>query len=467
MAQFEKFLSETMPKIRRLSVLAEDSTLVDDTFYQMYDVKRGLRDINGTGVLAGLTDISDIVAFEELPDGSGKFKHDENGKRIPAPGHLRYRGIEIEDIVKGFITDNRFGFEEVAYLLLFGALPSVRELEDFRQILNGFRSLPVSFVRDVIMKAPSQDMMNGLSRSVLYLYSYDDNPDDISIPNVLRQCLQLISQFPLLSVYSYQVHEYYHRPSSLIIHKPAHELSTAENILMMMRDDGKYSDIEARVLDLMLVLHAEHGGGNNSTFSTHVLTSSGTDTYSVMAASLGSLKGPRHGGANIKVAQMMDDMKLHLKERSDAAIKKYLVDILDKKAFDKQGLIYGMGHAVYTVSDPRAQIIRNYVEKLAIAKHMESEYELYARVEKLAPEVIADKRSIYKGVCPNIDFYSGLVYTMLGIPPEMFTPMFAAARIVGWSAHRIEELVNKGKIIRPNYKCVSKRSEYVELKKRK
>lgn len=466
MAHFEKFVTETMPKIHRLSVLAEDSTLVDEAFYGKYDVKRGLRDINGTGVLAGLTDISDIVAFEELPDGSGKFKHDENGKRIPAPGHLRYRGIEIEDIVNGFITDNRFGFEEAAYLLLFGALPTKHELDDFKQIISGFRVLPVSFVRDVIMKAPSQDMMNGLSRSVLYLYSYDDNPDDITIPNVLRQCLQLIAQFPMLSVYSYQVHEYYHRRNSLIIHKPAQELSTAENILMMMRDDGKYSEIEARVLDLMLVLHAEHGGGNNSTFATHVLSSSGTDTYSVMAASLGSLKGPRHGGANIKVARMMENMKLHIKEPSDDSIRKYLNDILDKKAFDNQGLIYGMGHAVYTVSDPRALIIRKYVEKLAIEKNMESEYDLYSRVERLAPEVIAEKRSIYKGVCPNIDFYSGLVYTMLGIPPEMFTPMFATARIVGWSAHRIEELVNKGKIIRPNYKCVSKRAEYVELKDR-
>ncbi len=466
MAQFEKFVTETMPKIRRLSTLAEDSTLIDDTFYHMYDVKRGLRDVNGTGVLAGLTDISDIVAFEELPDGSGNFKHDADGKRIPAPGHLRYRGIEIEDIVEGFASEGRFGFEEVAYLLLFGALPTRKELSGFTEILNGFRILPVSFVRDVIMKAPSHDMMNGLARSVLYLYSYDENPDDISIPNVLRQCLQLIAQFPMLSVYSRQVHEYYHGLNSLIIHKPDSKLSTAENILMMMRDDGEYTATEARVLDLMLVLHAEHGGGNNSTFATHVLSSSGTDTYSVIAASLGSLKGPRHGGANIKVTRMMEDMKLHIKDRSDASVKKYLSDILDKKAFDKQGLVYGIGHAVYSVSDPRAIAIRKYVEKLAQEKHMEDEYELYSRVEKLAPEIISDKRSMYKGVSANIDFYSGLVYTMLGIPPEMFTPMFATARIVGWSAHRIEELVNKGKIIRPNYKCVSKRCPYVKLKDR-
>ncbi len=464
MAQFETFVTEIMPKIRKLSMLAGESTLIDDTFYQMYDVKRGLRDINGTGVLAGLTDISDIVAFEENPDGT--FKHADDGKRIPAEGRLRYRGIEIEDIVNGFISEGRFGFEEVTYLLLFGVLPSAKELAAFKEILQGFRMLPVSFVRDVIMKAPSIDMMNGLARSVLYLYSYDDNPDDISLPNVLRQCLQLIAQFPMLSVYSYQVHKYYHDLNSLIIHKPAHDLSTAENILMMMRDDGKYSEIEARVLDLMLVLHAEHGGGNNSTFATHVLSSSGTDTYSVMAASLGSLKGPRHGGANIKVTRMMEDMKLHIKDRSDASIRKYLSDILDKKAFDKLGLIYGMGHAVYTVSDPRALLVRKYVEKLATEKHMESEYELYSRVEKLAPEIIAEKRSIYKGVSANIDFYSGLVYTMLGIPPEMFTPAFATARIVGWSAHRIEELVNKGKIIRPNYKCVSQKVKYVPINKR-
>ena len=465
MAQFENFVADIMPKIRKLSMLAADSTLIDDTFYQMYDVKRGLRDINGAGVLAGLTDISDIVAFEENEDGT--FKHDESGRRIPADGHLRYRGIEIDDIVDGFTRDGRFGFEETAYLLLFGALPSEKELRGFKEILSGFRVLPGSFVRDVIMKAAAQDMMNGLSRSVLYLYSYDNNADDISLPNVLRQCLQLIAQFPMLSAYSYKVHEYYHDLNSLVIHKPDPALSTAQNILMMMRDDGKYTDFEARVLDLMLVLHAEHGGGNNSTFATHVLTSSGTDTYSVMAAALGSLKGPRHGGANIKVAQMMCDLKLHIKNRSDGAIRKYLSDILDKNAFDKQGLIYGMGHAVYTVSDPRARIIRGYVEKLACEKHMEDEYDLYSRVEKLAPEIIAEKRKIYKGVSANIDFYSGLVYTMLDIPPEMFTPAFATARIVGWAAHRIEELVNKCKIIRPNYKCVSKKTAYTPIGKRK
>ena len=464
MAIFEKFLTETMPKIKRLSELAAESTLIDDTFYNKYDVKRGLRDLNGKGVLAGLTDISDIVGFEENPNGS--FKHTPDGKRIPADGKLRYRGIDIGEIVNGFTKEQRFGFEEVAYLLLFGSLPTKKELTGFNEILGGFRMLPHSFVRDVIMKSPSKDMMNGLARSVLFLYSYDDNPDDITLPNVLRQCLQLIAQFPILSVYSYLVNEYSHGLTSLIIHRPDRTLSTAENILMMMRDDGKFTETEARVLDVMLVLHAEHGGGNNSTFSTHVLTSSGTDTYSVMAAALGSLKGPRHGGANVKVMRMMEDMKSRIKDHSDESIRQYLADLLDNKAFDRQGLIYGMGHAVYTISDPRTQVVRSFVERLAAEKNMSEEFELYSRVEKLAPEIIADKRKIYKGVSANVDFYSGLVYTMLNIPPEMFTPAFATARIVGWSAHRIEELVNKGKIIRPNYKCVSQRTNYIDLNNR-
>lgn len=455
--EFNEFLKEVMPKIERLGEMARESTVIDNTFYYRYDVKRGLRDQQGKGVLAGLTDISEVV---------GKTK-DAEGNSVPCNGTLRYRGIDIKDIVRGFVSENRFGFEETAYLLLFGSLPSKKELGEFNELLCGFRSLPVSFVRDVIMKAPSVDMMNGLSRSVLTLYSYDDNADDISIPNVLRQCLQLIAQFPLVSVYSYQAYKYYHEEGGLVINTCKKDLSTAQNMLRLLRPDGKYTELEAKILDMMLVLHAEHGGGNNSTFATHVLTSSGTDTYSVMAASLGSLKGPRHGGANIKVARMMDDLKMSVKDnRSDGAIRKYLSDVLDKKAFDKQGLIYGMGHAVYTVSDPRAEILRRSVEKLAKEKGMDDEYELYSRVERLAPEVIAEKRTIYKGVSANVDFFSGLVYTMLEIPPEMFTPAFATARIVGWSAHRIEELVNKGKIIRPNYKCVSTASEYVPLNKR-
>lgn len=463
--KYEDLIQSTMPKITKLSVLAKESTVIDGTFYQQFDVKRGLRDNNGTGVLAGLTDISDVVAFEE--DDNGGFKHDSEGNRIPCDGHLRYRGIEIDDIVKGFTSEHRFGFEETTYLLLFGVMPNQKQLSDFTDILTGFRSLPESFVRDIIMKAPSQDMMNGIARSVLMLYSYDDRADDITTPNVLRQCLQLISEFPLLSVYTYQVYKYYHDMNSLIIHKPQRGLSTAESILAMMRPDENFSDFEARVLDIMLVLHAEHGGGNNSTFATHVLTSSGTDTYSVVAASLGSLKGPRHGGANIKVFRMMEDMEKHIRNHSDGEISDYLAKLLDGKAFDNAGLIYGMGHAVYSLSDPRARIIKRYVERLAGETHMENKYELYSKVEKLAPQIIADKRKIYKGVSANIDFFSGLVYNMLGIPPEMFTPLFATSRIAGWSAHRIEELVNKGKIIRPNYKCIATRKDYVPLVKRK
>lgn len=465
MAEFEQFLSDVMPKIKKLSVLAGDSTIINDAFYQVYDVKRGLRDVNGTGILAGLTDISDVVSFEL--DEDGRFKHDEEGKRIPCDGRLYYRGIEINDLVQGFVDDKRFGFEETAYLLLFGSLPNKKQLTTFNDILCGLRSLPASFVRDVIMKAPSQDMMNGLARSVLTLYSYDDRADDITLPNVLRQCLQLIAEIPLISVYSYQTYKYYHDMNSLIIHKPHTELSTAENMLAMMRSDESYTETEARVLDLMLVLHAEHGGGNNSTFTTHVLSSSGTDTYSVVAGSLGSLKGPRHGGANVKVFRMMEDLKKNLKTRSDSEIREYLFKILDKKAFDQSGLIYGMGHAVYSLSDPRAVIIKGFVEKLAKEKGQEEDFDLYSRVEKLAPEVIAEKRAIFKGVSANVDFYSGLANSMLGIPCEMFTPIFAASRMVGWSAHRIEELVNKGKIIRPSYKCISRPKQYTALGNRK
>lgn len=461
MTDYEVFLNEVMPKIEKLSKIAHDSTVIDNSFYYKFDVKRGLRDINGEGVLAGLTDISDIVAFET--DKHGEYVRDKDGHRIPCDGILRYRGHDIKDLVKGFIGEKRFGFEEITYLLLFGNLPTAKELNKFNKILAGFRTLPVSFVRDIIMKAPSQDMMNGLARSVLALYSYDDNPDDITISNVLRQCLQLTAQLSLISVYSYQAYKYYHDSGSLIIHNGDPSLSTAQNMLHLLRPDSKYTELEAQVLDLMLVLHAEHGGGNNSTFTTHVVSSSGSDTYSTVAAALGSLKGPRHGGANIKVVKMFENMKENLKDRSDGSVADYLRKLLNKEAFDKSGLIYGMGHAVYSLSDPRATIMKAFVERLANAKNLHEDYELYSKIERLAPEIIGEKRTVYKGVAANVDFYSGFVNSMLGIPMELFTPIFAVSRMAGWSAHRIEELSNKGKIIRPNYKGISEVKDYVKL----
>lgn len=464
MTDFEMLLAEVMPKIEKLSVLAEENSVIDNSFYYKFDVKRGLRDLSGAGVLAGLTEISDIQAFERDAEGHDIIGAD--GKKIPCKGVLRYRGIDIKDIVRGCVADNRYGYEEVVYLLLFGELPTEKRLKSFKKILGGFRTLPVSFVRDVTMKAPSTDMMNGLARSVLTMYSYDDNPDDISISNVLRQCLQLISQMPIMAVYSYRVFKYYHEYNSLIIHKPHPELSTAEAMLALMRDDESFTELEARVLDMMLILHAEHGGGNNSTFTTHVVSSSGTDTYSAVAASLGSLKGPRHGGANIKVVKMFEDMKENLRSRSDGDVCDYLNKLLDKEAFDRSGLIYGMGHAVYSLSDPRADIMRAYVERLAEEKNRHEDYELYAKIERLAPEVIGARRAIYKGVAANVDFYSGFVNSMLGIPLELFTPIFAVSRMAGWAAHRIEELSNKGKIIRPSYRSVSPVRDYVPLEKR-
>lgn len=447
-----KLNHEDKEQISSLAKLAYKSTVIDSKYYEKYDVKRGLRDINGAGVLAGLTEISDIISFRE-----------ENGAKVPTEGELYYRGIDIKKIVKGFVSEKRFGFEETVYLLLFGELPDKNKLEEFKQLLVRLRAIPKSFVRDIIMKAPSDDMMNSLARSVLALYPYDHKADDITIPNVLRQCLQLIAQFPSIAVYSYQVNEYYNNNNSLIIHQSDDKLSTAENILHLLRPDSRYSELEAELLDICLVLHAEHGGGNNSTFTTHVVSSSGADTYSVVAASLGSLKGPRHGGANIKVVKMFEDIKANVPDGDEGKMKDYLAKILDKEAFDKSGLIYGMGHAVYSLSDPRADILKYYVKLLAEEKHLDKEYEFYEKIERLAPEVISDRRKIYKGVCPNIDFYSGFVYNMLGLPLGLFTPMFAVSRIAGWSAHRIEELSNKGKIIRPGYCGVCGRREYVSL----
>lgn len=448
--------SEITPDILALSKYVTSANQIDLELYTKLDVKRGLRDINGKGVLAGLTEISEVQSKEEI-----------NGESVPCEGRLFYRGINVQDIVKGFIVEKRFGYEETAYLLLFGKLPNQEELRDFKNLLATYRTLPTSFVRDIIMKAPSQDMMNTLARSVLTLYSYDDRADDISIPNVLRQSLQLISLFPMLSVYGYQAYRHYHDGQSLFIHSPKPELSTAENILHILRPDSTYTELEAKLLDLALVLHMEHGGGNNSSFTTHVVTSSATDTYSVIAASLGSLKGPRHGGANIKVVKMIEDMKQHVKDwNDDEEVKTYLRALLNKEAFDHAGLIYGMGHAVYSLSDPRANIFKSFVEQLATAKNRVDEFKLYSMVEHLAPVVIGEERRIYKGVSANVDFYSGFVYSMLDLPTELFTPIFAIARIVGWSAHRLEELTNNGKIIRPAYQSVSDRKPYTPLDQR-
>lgn len=443
--------SEITPEVEALSKLCTGSDRIPEELFLKYQVNRGLRDLDGNGVLTGLTEISEIQS-----------KLVRDGKAIPCEGKLYYRGVNIEDIVDGFVKEKRFGFEEVSYLLLFGNLPTKEQQGEFSDLLAHYRNLPTSFVRDIIMKAPSKDMMNTLARSVLTLYSYDERADDISIPNVLRQCLQLIALFPCLSVYGYQAYNHYIGGNSLFIHTPDPSLSTAENILHLLRADGSYTELEAHILDLALVLHAEHGGGNNSTFTTHVVSSSGTDTYSTIAASLGSLKGPKHGGANIKVVQMFEDMKKVLHDWHDEEeVSAYLLALLRRDAFDHSGLIYGMGHAVYSLSDPRANIFQAFVKSLSQEKGLDEEFALYSLVARLAPEVIGRERKIYKGVSANIDFYSGFVYSMLNLPLELYTPIFAVARISGWSAHRIEELINAGKIIRPAYMNVQPRVAYV------
>ena len=442
--------SEITPEIQKLASYCVQNGTIDPTLYTKYDVKRGLRDLNGNGVLTGLTGISEIRSSKIV-----------DGKSVPAEGQLFYRGYNIEDLVRSMPADHSFGFEMTAYLLLFGELPTKEQLRLFIDQLSFYRTLPTGFVRDIIMKAPSNDMMNTLARSVLTMYSYDETPDDVSIPNVLRQCIQLIAIFPLLSVYGYQAYRHYNDGRSLYIHQPKPELTTAENILRILRSDKKFTPLEAKVLDIALMLHAEHGGGNNSTFTTHVVTSSGTDTYSAIAAALGSLKGPKHGGANIKVVRMFEDMKQVVKDWADEdEIRDYLTRLLDKEAFDKAGLIYGMGHAVYSISDPRAKIMESFAAGLSSEKGREDEYGLYMRVARLAPEVIGEKRRIYKGVSANVDFYSGFIYSMLDLPIELYTPIFACARIAGWSAHRIEELINAGKIIRPAYKAIQPEREF-------
>ena len=435
--------------------LCRNADQLDPALFDKYEVQRGLRDKNGNGVVTGLTNISKIEAFQTI-----------DGVKTPCEGKLWYRGYDCIELVNGF-RKKRFGFEEVTYLLLFGDLPNEQQLTDFRDILTANRTLPTNFTRDVIMKAPSSDIMNSLTRSVLTLASYDKACNDTSIENVLRQCLGLISLFPILTVYGYHAYNHYQNDESMYIHRPSKKLSTAENLLMMLRPDKKFTELEARVLDIALVLHMEHGGGNNSTFTTRVVTSSGSDTYSVIAAALSSLKGPKHGGANIKVVEMMKDIEQNVSDWADEdAIRAYLKKILNKEAFDGKGLIYGMGHAVYSLSDPRAQVFKGFVEQLAAAKGREKDFALYSMIERIAPQVISEKARIYKGVSANVDFYSGFVYSMLEIPLEMYTPIFAIARIAGWSAHRLEELINMDKIIRPAYKSVMEERHYIDMDNR-
>lgn len=440
-------------EMERLASICKENGKIDSGFYSKYDVKQGLRDVNGKGVLTGLTNISEIFARAIV-----------DGKEVPCDGRLFYRGYEVKDIIHGFSKDKRFGFEEVTYLLLFGELPTSQQLKTFNDILAEMRQLPNNFVRDIIMKATSPDMMNILSRGVLTLYYYDQNVGNGSIENVLRQCLELIAKFPLLAVYGYQTYRHKQQGDSFFIHHPEKNFSTAENILHLLRKDSQFTELEARVLDIALVLHAEHGGGNNSTFTTRVVTSSGSDTYSVISAALSSLKGSKHGGANIKVVEMFDDLKKNVRDWEDEdEISRYLNDLLDGKAFDGAKLIYGMGHAIYSESDPRAKAFRSFVGPLAEEKGRQEEYRLYEKVEKLAPDIIQSRRKIFKGVCPNVDFFSGFVYDMLGLPRELYTPLFAIARISGWSAHRLEELISGSRIIRPAYESVAPRREYVPI----
>lgn len=435
--------AEIIEYIASKEIMCQNNDTIDSRLYEEYGVKKGLRDKNGNGVIAGLTNISKIVSSKT-----------EDGQKIPCDGELWYRGYRVEELLNR-LGENELGYEKIAYLLLMGELPDESELCKFRNLIGVFRSLPSNFTRDVIMKAPSKDIMNSMTRSILTLASYDEHIADTSVSNSLRQCIQLISEFPLLAVYGYHAYNYSDNMDSMFIHRPDPSLSTAENFLMMLRPDKKYTQTEAKVLDTALILHMEHGGGNNSTFTTRVITSSGSDTYSTMAAAMSSLKGPKHGGANIKVMEMMADIKKHISDCSDKdEVAAYLTKIINKEAFDRKGLVYGMGHAVYSLSDPRERVFKGYVEKLALEKGREKDLELYRNIEELAPEIIAQHRRIYKGVSPNVDFYSGFVYDMLGIPQELYTAMFAIARIVGWSAHRIEELICTDKIIRPAYMSV-------------
>ncbi len=455
----QKIIERYNNNIHQVDTLTEQASPryeIDQSLYTKYEVKRGLRDLDGKGVRAGLTTISKITASKTV-----------DGVTVPDEGHLYYRGIAIEDLVNGFIEHDRFGFEEIVYLLVMGKLPTEKEYNDFHELLADFQELPHHFISGTIMRMPSDSIMNTIAKCVLSLHSYDPKPDSTEISNVMRQSLQLIAQFPSLAVYGYQSAMYFRQGKSMFIQKPDPKLTIAENILHMMRPDGKYTRLEARLLDLCLVLHAEHGGGNNSSFTVHVVSSSGTDTYATIAAALGSLKGPKHGGANIKVVEMFDDIKAHCPDWKDEdALRAYLQAMLKGEAFDKSGLIYGMGHAVYSESDPRAVILKQFVKQLSVEKGREKEFALYETIERLAKETISANRKIYKGVCANVDFYSGFVYRMLGIPEELFTPMFAIARIAGWSAHRLEELINCKKIIRPAYLSVSDSQPYLPIEER-
>lgn len=441
-------------KLAKYAKMCSKNDAIDPELYEIFDVKRGLRDKRGKGVLTGLTEVAEVKSYTI-----------DDNEIVPCPGKLYYRGYDVEDLVHGFISENRFGYEETAYLLIFGDLPKKKDLAEFTEILDSFRELPKSFVKDVVMKAPSSDMMNTISKSILTLYSYDKSADDTSVENVLRQCLRLLAEMPMLAVYGYHAYQHYKKDESLIIHKPKHGLSAAEQFLHLLRDDSQYTELEAKTLDLCMVLHADHGGGNNSTFTTRVVTSSGTDTYSTISAALASLKGPKHGGANLKVMGMMEDIKKHVKHWDDEnEVSAYLQKILDKKAYDNAGLIYGIGHAVYTISDPREVLLKTFVEKLSEAKGQDEEFTLYQTVEKCAPDLIAGKRKMYREtLSANVDFYSGFVYKMLDIPEELYTPLFAIARMAGWSAHRLEELVGNGKIIRPAYKNIIRHRDYVPI----
>lgn len=448
-------MKKTMEYAKRQAKLCRANDSINKDLFSEFGVKQGLRDENGQGVLTGLTNISQIKAFENI-----------DGRKVPCDGELLYRGYDVRRLVLGGIG-KRYIFEEGAYLLLFGDLPKSGQLEEFQKVLLEYMKLPTNFTRDVIMKAPSADIMNSMTKSILTLASYDPQKDNLEIGNVLRQCIQLIGIFPMIAVYGYHAYNHYEKDDSMYIHRPDRELSVAENFLRMLRPDMKFSELEARVLDIALLLHMEHGGGNNSTFTTRVVTSSGSDTYSAIAAAMSSLKGKKHGGANLMVMNMMDDIKAHVSDYYDKEeIEAYLSKILHKEAFDKKGLLYGMGHAVYSLSDPREVVFKKFVEQLAKNKHRDEDMALYENIEEIAPALIAKERKIYKGVSPNVDFYSGFVYDMLDIPRELYTPLFAVARIVGWSAHRIEELVTADKIIRPAYKSLVTKREYVERQMR-